>query len=271
VGNVFDAMKKHQAEQASDAAAAPRPAAPAEAGPPAPAPVPARGRESVAVNGYSPVLVAHHDRGSKFAEEYRALRTNLLAQYQDERFCLLVTSGEAGEGKTVTCMNLAFVLAERPEYRTLVVDCDLRRGRAAALLQIEKSRGMADVLRGKASIEEATRPTAYPNLWVIPSGRAPAEEVGELLGKPEVDEIVGRLRRDYDYVLLDTPPLNVVSDAGILGRAAHDALLVVRMYKTRRESVDKAIRLLHAANVKPVGVVLTHQQYYIPSYLYRYS
>ncbi|MBE3132901.1 MAG: CpsD/CapB family tyrosine-protein kinase, partial [Acidobacteria bacterium] len=147
----------------------------------------------------------------------------------------------------------------------------LRRGRAASYLQIEKSPGMADVLRGKASIEEATRQTPYPNLWVIPAGRAPDEEVGELLGKPEVDEIVGRLRRDYDYVLIDTPPITRASDAGILGRAAHEALLVVHMYKTHRESVDTAIRLLHAANVKPVGVVLTHQQYVIPSYLYRYS
>lgn len=269
MGNVFDAMKKHEAEQGDRAPlAGPRPGAPGDAPPPE-----VRGprRAAVSMNGYSPLMVAHHDRGSKRTEEYRALRTNLQAQYQDGRFCILVTSADPGEGKTVTCANLAVVLAERPEFRTLLVDCDLRRGKIASLFGIEKSPGMADLLRAQASLADVVRTTSHTNLFVIPCGRVEADDVGGLLGKPEVDEIIGKLRHDYDYVLLDTPPLNRVSDAGILGRATHEALLVVRMYKTHRESVDKAVRLLHAANVKPVGVVLTHQQYYIPSYLYRYS
>jgi receptor protein-tyrosine kinase len=222
-------------------------------------------------NGYSPALVPHHDRGGATAEEYRALRTNLLAQYSDERFCLLVTSAEAGEGKTVSSLNLALVLAERQERRTIIIDADLRKRTIANLLHISNTPGLADILRGTARLDDVIQPTAYPNLFVIPAGQSKQAEVGELLGGPELEESVTELRRRYDYVLFDTPPITVASDAGMLGRATREALLVVRMNKTRRESVDRAIGLLHAANVKPVGMILTHQRYYIPNYLYRYS
>jgi polysaccharide biosynthesis transport protein len=225
----------------------------------------------LAPNGYSQVLMAHHDRGGAIAEEYRALRTNLLAQYPDERFCLLVTSAEAGEGKTVSTLNLSLVLAERQERRTIVVDGDLRKRTVAGLLHIDNAPGLTDVLRGAKRIADVIRPTAYPNLFVIPAGQSKQAEVGEILGRPELEEAVNELRRSYDYVLIDTPPITIASDAGMLGRTAGEALIVVRMNKTRRESVDRAIGLLHAANVKPVGMILTHQRYYIPNYLYRYS
>jgi len=268
VGNVSDAMKKHRAEQAARAAAGgPEPAPAEDAAQPEPTPEPQRPHRHarVILDGYAPQLVAHHQRGSPLAEEYRELRTNLLAQYKDERFCLLVTSAKPEEGKTVTCLNLGIVLAERQEYRTAVVDCDLRerkgkKGKIASLLRSEQGPGMADLLRGTATLEDVLQPTSYPNLLVVPAGQAETEEVGELLGKQELEEIVGRLRRDFDHVLLDTPPVNVVSDAGIIGRAVREALLVVRMYETDRDTVDEAIRLLHSANVKPVGVILTHHQ-----------
>ena len=91
------------------------------------------------------------------------------------------------------------------------------------------------------------------------------------MGQPELDEIVNELRRQYDYILFDTAPVNTVSDAGMLGQVVGQAVLVARMNKTPRESVDRAIRLLHAANVKIAGIVLSHQEYYIPGYLYRYA
>lgn len=289
MANVWDAMKKSKSEERGSAPPPPPASFPPEV-PPAPAGV----REAMAnagidvvalpprvatrsvlapsgTNGYSPALVPHHDRGGATAEEYRALRTNLLAQYSDERFCLLVTSAEAGEGKTVSSLNLALVLAERQERRTIIIDADLRKRTIANLLHISNTPGLADILRGTARLDDVIQPTAYPNLFVIPAGQSKQAEVGELLGGPELEESVTELRRRYDYVLFDTPPITVASDAGMLGRATREALLVVRMNKTRRESVDRAIGLLHAANVKPVGMILTHQRYYIPNYLYRYS
>jgi capsular exopolysaccharide synthesis family protein len=272
VGNVWEAMKKHQAEaqqQARQETAAPD--APVSAKPPKGAAEQGGVAAAVAGNNYAEVLLAHHDRGGRIAEQYRALRTNLLAQYHDERFCIEITSAEGNEGKTVSCLNLALVLAERQERRTIVVDCDLRKGKIASYLNSDDDPGVADLLRGQVGLKAAVRPTAYANLSFIPAGHADDSQVGDLIGRPEMNEIVSELRRQYDYVLFDAPPVNVVADASALGRAIGEALLVVRLNKTHRESVDRAIRILHAANVKVRGIVLTHQKYYIPNYLYRYS
>ena len=86
-----------------------------------------------------------------------------------------------------------------------------------------------------------------------------------------MNETLRRLGNEYDHVLVDTPPLNRFADACQVGRATGSALVVVRMYKTKREPVEKAIRLLRAGNVEISGMVLTHRKKYIPKYLYRYS
>lgn len=270
MGNVLDAIKRYHAERKAET---PGQEQPLTAEPPAEAtaqgaqpPGPAAGTDN-----YSSALVAHHNRAGRITEQYRSLRAHLLARYPDERFCIMVTSAEAGEGKTVTCLNLAFVLAGRRECRTVVMDCDLRKNKIASLLRAGDGPGLVDVLRGTARLEEAVKPTVYPNLFCITAGRAGRGEAGELVGRPELQDITTQLRRQHDYVLLDTPPINSVSDASMLGQAVDEALLIVRMNKTRRESVEKAIKLLDAVNVKLAGLVLTHQKYYIPNYLYRYS
>jgi capsular exopolysaccharide synthesis family protein len=230
------------------------------------------GQPTVApTNGYSEVLQAHHDRGGLIAEQYRAIRTALLAQYPDRRFCLMVTSSDEGEGKTVTTLNTAIMLAERRDSSVIVVDSDLRKGQVANLLHGKTHLGLADVLRGKAKLKDVIQPTVYPNFSFVPGGRVSAEEVSELLSRPEMGEIIAELRQAYDCVLVDTPTVAFVADTGVLGHAVNQALMVVRMNKTSRDSVDRAVRLLRAANVTVVGMVLTHQQYHVPNYLYKYS
>ncbi|MFO8013612.1 MAG: CpsD/CapB family tyrosine-protein kinase [Phycisphaerae bacterium] len=290
MGNVYDAMRRHESEQAEPESAAPGPetggeSAAATDGRHETVPT-AEGlrrprRPRLRTNGYAPELVAHNDRGGSRAEEYRALRTNLLAQYEKNRFCILVTSAEAAEGKTVTCLNLGFVLAELPDRRTVVVDCDLQKSHFNTLLGTPPNPGVADVLRGEATPEEALHETTCDNLLVMPAGEVAQEDVGELISRPELEDLVSHLRKEYDYVLLDTPPIRVAgvrrryrqsisySTAGILGRTAKDALVVVRMNKTKRESVEAALRQLKSANVRPVGLVLTHQRHVIPELLYR--
>lgn len=282
MSHVWDAMKKHKAEQSSQEqpvnGAVPQAAA--EAKPPAvqervltarlvdpsmPRPL------TTATNNYTEVLATHHDRGGAITEQFRALRTHLLSHYGEKRFSAIITSAEPGEGKTVTCLNLAVVLAERPERTTVIVDGDLRKGKMASYLKIDKGPGMADLLRGGATIASVVRPTVYPNLFVIPAGEAAQKEVGELMGRAELKEVEAELRQKYDYVLIDTPPVNGAADAGMLGQAVDGALVVVHMNRTHRESVDRAIRLLHASNITVAGLILTHQKYYIPNYLYRYS
>jgi len=283
MGNVWKAMKRREAEAAQQAASEP----PAPTGTPSKAPAadqqPARdvgttesARAGAALsrptgNGYDPSLCVYRDRGGRVAEEYRALRTNLLASCADQKFCFVVTSAVGGEGKTLTCVNLGFVMAERRDYRTVLVDFDFRRPKMARLLRLDAEPGMAQVLRGQATLEDVVRPTAMDNLFAIPAGKVGAKDLGELVTRPELSEAVAELRSKYDYVLIDTPPVNWVSEVGVIGGVVGEALLVVRMNKTHRESVEKAIGLLHAANVDVAGMVLTHHKYYIPSYLYRYS
>jgi capsular exopolysaccharide synthesis family protein len=302
VGNVSDAMRKYESEQAGRKPAASDPETGGEPAPTETADEAVRTVEAphrpprmrLHTNGYSKDLVAHCDRGGGRAEEYRALRTNLLAQYEKGRFCVLVTSSEPAEGKTVTCLNLGFVLAELPDRRTIIVDCDLQekprrkvrkkdeKGKVHDLLGMEPAPGLSDVLRGEAVLDDAVRTTVCDNLFVLPAGEVRQVEVGELVSRPELEDLIIQLRKEYDYVLLDTPPIRVAgakrrygqsisySTAGILGRTTKDAILVVRMNKTKRESVEAAIRQLKSANVQPVGLVLTHQRHHIPERLYRW-
>lgn len=279
MGNVWKAMKRHEAEAAetrgpeqqraegrTEAAATPT-----QQGVEQTSDAGAEADQLHGRNGFAPPLCVYHDRGGRLAEEYRALRTNLLARSRDQQFCYVVTSAIGGEGKTLTSLNLALVMAERRDYRTVVVDCDFRRPQVARLLRMDSQPGMAEVLRSEASLADVLRPTVYSNLSVIPAGRVRADELGELVTRAELSEAISSLRRDYDYVLLDTPPVNSVSETGMIGRIVGEALVVVRMNKTRRESVEKALGLLHAADVEVAGIILTHQRYYIPDYLYRYS
>ncbi len=220
---------------------------------------------------YSSSLVVWRDPTGRTCEQYRSLRSHLLAYFQDKPFSLIVTSAQSGEGKTVTTLNLAFVLSALRECRTVVVDCDFRRNGVARQLRDQSEVGLAQVLRGDATVKDVIRLTPLPNLSVILAGKTSCEQVGGLVARPELDDLARQLRRNYDYVLFDTPPVNTLSDAGVVGRAVGQALMVVRAGRTRRESVKEAIRHLRAVSVKIAGLVLVRKKYYIPSYLYRYS
>ena len=217
---------------------------------------------------YDETLVAHHDRGSAITEEYRAIRTHLSAACPAGRFACFVTSAEAGEGKTTTAANLALVLGERPDRRTILIDANLRNGELSSLLNAPSQPGLAELLHGQATLEQVTQATACPNLFYVPAGRLANGPGGQLLGS-ELKDLVAELRRQYDHVLFDTPALHSGPDASIVGAADVDALLVVRMYRTRRESIAKAIRGLNGASVKVAGIILNEQKFFIPKALYQ--
>lgn len=268
----------------------------ASSGQAAPDPRAMRGSENLALSdriAYS--VVAWRDRGGPIAEQYRAVRTSLMAHYEEKskekdqkpRFCLLVTSAERGEGKTVTCANLGVVLTEQ-SCRTVIVDCDLRTAGLAKVLGLHKSPGLADVICHRAKANGSTEPavmsssrqpveldqiiqeTGIPNLFAIPAGAAKTDEISTLLGRPELHEIIRDLKARFDVVLLDTPAVNAVSDVGMLRQLEGEALLSLQMNHTRRESVERAIRLLKSVQIDIAGVVLTHQKFFIPKFLYRW-
>jgi len=277
-------MKKHQVEEAAKAQAEqPGPSGNQDAGsaPLSASPVAAQmpagrramrsaSRRGASTNGdpYSELILAHNKPGSNIAEEYRALRISLTAHCEGGKFCYVITSSDPGEGKTVTCANLAVMLAEQEDRQTIVVDGDLRKGRLGALFGKDNTPGLADILKGDVSAEQAIQGTIYPNLFILPSGKVGTHQAGELLVRPELEDLVTQLRRTYDYVIFDSPPINGPPDAGMIGHATGRAIVVVRMKKTRLESVKQAIRLLHAAKVEVNGIVLTHRVFDIPDRLY---
>jgi len=285
VAKISDALKKYQAEQAQAEAqksagdnvplAVPPNVAvtPHSAGVAAPIPAPAPpltvpvslSSSSVPVDVpvslsqkppmFSEVLRPHFDRGGRVADAYRALRTNLLARCGDQGFCSLITSARAGEGKTLTAANLALVLAECVTRNVLLIDADLRRSRVADLMGLSPAPGLAEWIRGEATLRQVLQPTTYPNLSVIAAGTAPPGDVAELLARPPVHTLLAEAKRMFNHVLIDTPPIHL-SDVGTLGQVCRQALLVVRAGKTRQEDVTRAVALLHAANIQPVGMVL---------------
>lgn len=234
--------------------------------------LPSASSNNAAVNGYSPNVVVHHDRGSIITEQYRAIRTQILARGRNRKLQThCVTSSAPQEGKSVTCFNLGVVFSELRNQKTVIIEGDLRRPSFGKLLNRRASPGLIQLLRGEVDdIDEALHPTIYDNLQFIPAGDRDFTNSTELLSSPRMTQILDRLRDRYDHIFIDTPPVITVTDACILGALADETFLVVRLGKTPAEVVDRSKRLLRASNCEVTGVILTHMQYHIPQYLYRY-
>jgi len=204
-----------------------------------------------------PHLVVLADPKSEMAEQYRTLRENLLALTPAAPpKVIVVTSAARGEGKSVTTMNLACSLAELPGKRVVVVDADMRRPSLHKLLGIDNQRGLADYLSGGTMLEMVLQRSKLANLRAVPAGRVPANPA-ELLGGRGMDDMLARLVRDYDHVLIDTPPVGETLEASVLAPRADATLIAVRMERTSRDAVRHAVELMRKAGGKHVGTVLT--------------
>ena len=234
---------------------------------------PILGRRDPSLNGYAPQIIVHHDRGSVITEQYRAIRTQILARTRNRRIQThVVTSSSPEEGKTITTINLGMTFSELRNQKTLLIEGDLRRPSFGTALNRTCSPGLLQLLRGEISeIDQAIHPTVYDNLQFIPAGDRDQVASTELLSSPRMAQVLDRLKDRYDHIFIDTPPVVTVTDAAILGALSDETLLVVRLNKTPTDMVDRAKRLLRAANCELAGVILTHLQIDAPRYLYRYA
>jgi Mrp family chromosome partitioning ATPase len=140
-----------------------------------------------------------------------------------------------------------------------VVDYDLRSGQVAELLGAKKTPGVTELLQGRATLDDVIQPTMYPNLFILPAGQTDPEMAGEYMCRSELKTTMDVLRKRFDYILVDTPALNLYSDAGIAGMITGEALLVVQLRKTSSEDVNNAIQTLRSTNVNIAGMLLTHR------------
>ena len=200
--------------------------------------------------------LTHNKRLRIVAEALRELRTNLLFS-DDSIRSVVVTSPDGSHGKTTISFGLAVTFA-RTGTRTLLVDGDLRRGRLAELLEIERAPGLMDVLLDEVSLEGAVRETALDTLHVLTAGGR-AGDPGELLGT-EFPALLTRLEEEYEAIVIDATPVVPITDARIMARYADATVLVTSAGRTRRRQIKTAIERLNLISVTPAAAVLNNSR-----------
>jgi capsular exopolysaccharide synthesis family protein len=216
-----------------------------------------------------PHLIAVTQPRSAYCEQFRSLRTRILQAAERKKMqAFVVTSAGVAEGKTLTALNLSWLLAQTDGVRAIIIDSDLRQPCAAEYLGIDGSVGLSEVLAGEATLEEAIVRLEPAGLYLLPGGAA-RDDVAEILSGPRFGHLLAELRRMFDYIVIDAPPLGIFTDANILINRADAALLVVRSGKTRYAALDRLIEQLPRERM--LGVVLnrTDEQLDESSYYYQ--
>jgi tyrosine-protein kinase len=191
---------------------------------------------------------------SRRAEAFRQLRTNLqFFDVTDPVKVLAVTSSVAGEGKSTVASNLALVFAETG-LSVLLVDADLRRSKLADYLGIERLVGLTDVLAGQVDIDDALQPWGSNGLVLLPNGSVPPNP-SALLGSARMHDLIGELRRRFEIIVVDTPPVLPITDAAVVAAYADGVVMVFRYGKTRRAHLATSLRQLRAVNARVLGFV----------------
>lgn len=207
--------------------------------------------------GYMSIRRQILNKNSSFMaqEAYKSLRASVRFALRGSG-CkrISMTSAMANEGKSITILNLAISVAMDGQ-RVLLIDADMRRPSQARMLVEKATPGLSNVLAGMVGPEEAIRPEIYPNLDILFSGDVPPNP-SELLGSEKMRELIEEMSRKYDYILVDTPPVNLVSDAAIVTNLLDGVLLLVRQGQSRRDELKRAISNLELTGITPMGIVL---------------
>jgi len=216
-----------------------------------------------------PRLVAITQPHSSYCEEYRSLRTHVLHRSQREKLqAIVVASVNPGEGKSVTALNLSWLLAQTDGVRALIIDSDLRMPSLADYLGIETNRGLSDVLAGTATLADSIVRLEPAGLHILSGGEA-RPDVAELISGPKFKEILREAREMFDYIIIDAPPLRIFTDATVLINQADGAMIVVRANKTRYSDVDRLLEPLPKERL--LGIVLNQSEAVMDESHYSYG
>ncbi len=210
----------------------------------------------------SPFMSEHHQRtlhkNLEFTatEQYKLLRTNLEFTVPEGTKCPVigVTSSMRGEGKSTTAINLSYVLAEKGS-RVLLIDGDLRIPSVAKKMNIESTPGLTDVLMGKDDEIEQYKSSLLNTWYILPSGKIPPNP-SELLGSKRMESTLKTLREQFDYIIIDLPPVNIVSDALSISNLITGMIIVVREEYTEKKDLEHCFRQLKLSSVNVLGCVM---------------
>lgn len=190
------------------------------------------------------------------AEAFRELKINLkFLSVDNPPRVIVITSALPGESKTTVAINLALALAES-DNRVVLVEGDLRRPRVTKYLGLVGGAGVSSVLAHEATLEEVVQPSGMANVWILGSGALPPNP-SELLGSNAAQNMIADLRRSFDYVVIDAPPLLPVTDAIVLTMQSDGALFVTRYGYSRKEEVARASAALETVGATMLGVVMS--------------
>ena len=222
------------------------------------------------------VGVLHKQNGqSPDAEAYRILRTNIeFNRKNPEDNAITVVSGGAGEGKSTTLVNLAYICAQGG-YTTLMIDADLRRPRLHTFFDINNSVGLTNFLTTELMLEDVILQTPVDNLYFMPSGILPADAAG-ILNSRRMSELIQDVKQRFDLVLVDSPPILGVSDASVLASEVDLTMIVVQHRKLPRNMLIRVKQAVENVGGNVIGVVLNNvdvrsdsqYQYYTSYYTY---
>ncbi len=198
----------------------------------------------------------HKNLAFTATEQYKLIRANLDFTLPENEKCPVigVTSSMRGEGKSTTSVNLSYVFAEKGS-KVLLIDADLRIPSIAKKLDIESSPGLTDLLRGKGAQISDFKSHLLNNWFVLPAGDIPPNP-SELLGSSRMENILNQLREVFDYIIIDLPPVNIVSDAISISSLISGMIVVIREEYTEKKELEHCFRQLKLSNVNVLGCVM---------------
>ncbi len=210
-------------------------------------------------------------------ESYKSIRTNLMYTFSSSKNGNIVafSGAEVNAGKSVTCANLAIAFAQNG-FRILVIDADMRRPKQQKLFKKTHTEGLSKLLSGQCTFEEAVIRNVSSNIDLVPAGPLPPNP-SELLSTVEMDAFLEHVSKMYDYVFIDTPPINFVTDCLAIANKINGIALVARQGYTEKDEFAKAVFKVKAIKAKIVGTILNDtavekkKKYYKNSYYYKAS
>ena len=201
-----------------------------------------------------PLAVSSAPHGLR-AEAFRALRTNVRFLFTEGQGVFVITSSGPGEGKSTTAGNLALAFADAG-HRVALVDGDLRLPRVAEYFGIEGGIGLSDVLAGRVELNDVIQPWGRSALFLLPAGTVPPNPA-ELLGSRAMAQLVEALTAAFDVVIIDAPPLLLVTDAAVIARVATGAILIAASGSTHATRLADAAKSIEAVDARVLGTVVT--------------
>ncbi len=213
----------------------------------------------------------HLEPRSAVAEAYRTVRTAVHFAAREDVKTILVTSPNPGDGKSTTASNLAITLAQAG-LRTLLLDADLRRPTQHKIFELSGELGVSSVILGHKKLRDVIRPTPVARLDVLPCGPTPSNP-SEIIAGSRFNQVIRAVMEGYDRVVIDSPPVNAVTDARILAASADATILVLRTNRSTRKGSRHALEALLSSGAQVIGIIVNAmpQQVGLYGYYGRYG